>query len=56
MNIWHAVYNVLNNNIDETFKVSNDPVLVGWNQALELREIFNQITATSSCPTPVALL
>jgi hypothetical protein len=46
MNIRWAVYNVLDDNIDNAFKVSNDPNLIGWNPAMELREVFNQITAT----------
>jgi hypothetical protein len=36
MNIQRAVYNVLDDNIDYAFKVSDDPNLVGWNPAMEL--------------------
>ncbi len=56
MNIQQAVYNVPNDNIDYTFKVSNDPNLVGWNPAMELCNIFDQITTTYGRPTPAALL
>jgi hypothetical protein len=41
MNIQWAVYNVLDDNINDIFKVSNDPNLVGWNLAIELCNIFN---------------
>jgi hypothetical protein len=56
MNIRWAVYNVLDDNIDDAFKVSNDPNLVGWNPAIELCNIFDQITTTYGPPTPAALL
>jgi hypothetical protein len=56
MNIRWVVYNCLDNNINNAFKVSNDPALVGWNPSMEPREIFDQITATYGRPTPAALL
>ena len=56
LNIRRAVFNILDDNIDDVFKVSNDPALVGWNQSMEPREIFDQITATYGKPTPAALL
>jgi hypothetical protein len=56
MNIRWAVYNVLNGNIDDTFKVSNDPNLVRWNQAIELCNIFDQIMITYCRPMLAALL
>ncbi len=56
MNIRRAVFNILDDNIDDAFKVSNDPALVGWNQSMEPREMFDQITATYDKPTPAALL
>jgi hypothetical protein len=56
MNIQRAVYNCLNDNINDAFKVSNDPALVRWNPSMEPREIFDQITATYGHPTPAALL
>ena len=39
MNIRRAVFNCLSDNIDDTFKVSNDPALVKWNPSMEPREI-----------------
>ena len=54
MNIQRAVYNLLNDNIDDAFKVSNNPALVGWNPAMEVRDIFDQITSTYGRTTPAA--
>ena len=31
LNIWCTVYNLLDDNINDAFKVSNNPALVGWN-------------------------
>ncbi len=56
LNIRRAVYNLLDDNIDDTFKVLNNPALVGWNPTIEIREIFDQITSTYGRPTPAALL
>ena len=35
LNIRRAVFNILDDNIDDAFKVSNDPMLVGWNPSME---------------------
>ena len=56
MNIRRAVFNILDDNIDDAFKVSNDPMLIGWNPSMEPREMFDQITTTYGRPTPAALL
>jgi hypothetical protein len=56
MNIQWAVYNVLDDNIDDAFKASNDLNLVGWNPSMELCDTFDQITTTYGRPTPAALL
>ena len=55
-NMQRAVFNCLDNGIDDAFKVSNDPALARWNGSMEPREIFDQITATYGRPTPAALL
>jgi hypothetical protein len=55
-NIKGACFNMLDDNIDDTFKVSNSPTLQGWNQSMEIMEILDQITTTYGCPTPNALL
>jgi hypothetical protein len=56
MNIRRAVFNCLDDGIDDAFKVSNDPALTGWNASMEPREMFDQITTTYGRPTPAALL
>ena len=55
-NIRRAVFNCLDDGIDDVFKVSNDPALTGWNASMEPREMFDQITVTYGRPTPAALL
>ncbi len=47
---------MLDDNIHDAFKVSNSPMLQGWNQLIEIREILDQITTTYGRPTPNALL
>ena len=56
LNIRRAVFNILDDNIDDAFKVSDDPMLVGWNPSMEPREMFDQIAMTYGRPTPAALL
>ena len=56
INIRRAVFNCLDDGIDDAFKVSNDPALTGWNASMEPREMFDQIRATYGRPTPAALL
>ena len=56
LNIRRAEFNIHDDNIDDAFKVSNNPALVGWNQSMEPREMFDQITATYGKPTLAALL
>jgi hypothetical protein len=56
MNIRRAVFNCLDDGIDNAFNVSNDPALTGWNASMEPRDMFDQITATYGRPTPAALL
>ena len=35
LNIRRAVFNILDDNIDDAFKVSDDPMLFGWNPSME---------------------
>ena len=56
MTIRRVVFNCLDDNINDVFKVSNNLALVGWNPSMEPQEIFDQITATYGRPTPSALL
>ena len=45
-NIKQACFSMLNDNIDDAFKVSNSPMLHGWNQLMEIMEILDQIITT----------
>jgi len=56
MNIQRAVFNCLDDGMNDAFKVSNNPALTGWNALMEPREMFDQIMATYRRPTPAALL
>ncbi len=56
LNIQRAIFNILDDNIDDAFKVSDNPMLVGWNPSIEPREMFDQITMTYGRPTLAALL
>ncbi len=58
MNIQRVVFNCLDNNINDVFKVLNDLALVRWNPLMEPREIYNQIMTTygHSMPAAAALL
>lgn len=56
LNLRRAVCNLLDDNIDNAFKVSNYPTQVGWNLTMEVRKIFDQITSTYGQPTPAGLL
>ena len=55
-NIQRAVFNCLDDGVNDAFKVSNNPVLTGWNLLMEPMEMINQITATYGRPIPAALL
>jgi hypothetical protein len=55
-NIKQACFNMLDDNINDAFKVSNSSTLRVWNQSREIMEILDQITMTNGCPTPNALL
>ena len=50
------VFNFIDDNINDAFKVSNDPALVGWNPSIEPQEIFKQITEMYGHSSPAALL
>ena len=51
LNIQWAIFNILDDNINDAFKVSDNPMLVGWNPLMEPREMFDQITMTYGRPT-----
>ena len=55
-NIKRACYNMLDDNIDDAFKVSNNPALTGWNPSMNIIDMIDQLVTTYGRPTPVALL
>jgi hypothetical protein len=56
LNIKRASFTVLDDNIDDAFKVSNIPTIIRWNTTMEIMDIFDQLANTYGCPTPAALL
>ncbi len=47
--------NVLNNNIDDAFKFSPNPNLMGWNPLMEIVKIMDQLVMICGRPTPIVL-
>ncbi len=55
INIERACFIPLNANIDNAFKVSDIPTIVGWHAGMESRDILDQLSQTYGQPTPAAL-
>jgi hypothetical protein len=55
INIEQACFIALNANIDNAFKVSNIPTIVGWHAGMETRDILDQLSQTYGQPMPAAL-
>jgi hypothetical protein len=55
VNIERACYIALDASIDDAFKVSNIPTIVGWHAGMETRTILDQLSSTYGQPTPAAL-
>jgi hypothetical protein len=56
LNIKQACYNMLDDTVDNAFKVSNDPALTGWNPSMNIIDMLDQLVTTYGRPTPMALL
>ena len=56
LNIKRACYNMLDDTVDDAFKVSNDPALTGWNPSMNIIDMLDQLVTTYGRPTPMALL
>jgi hypothetical protein len=56
-NIYRAVYNTLDANVDNAFKVAppTTPPIIGWNMSMLLNNIFNQMMKTYGHPMPDAM-
>jgi hypothetical protein len=55
INIQQACYITLDASVDDAFKVSNIPTIVGWHAGVETRTILDQLSSTYGQPTPAAL-
>jgi hypothetical protein len=51
-----ACYNMLDNSINNAFKFSIDPYLMGWNPSMEIIKIMDQLVTTFGQPMPITLL
>ncbi len=49
LNIKRACFTALDNSINDAFKVSNIPTIVGWNRTMVIMDIFNQLANTYFC-------
>ena len=45
-NIKRACYNMLDDNIDDAFKVSDDPNLTGWNPSMNIIDMIDNLVTT----------
>ncbi len=54
-NIKCACFTALDASIDDAFKVSNNPAIVGWHAGMVTRKIFDQLSQIYGQPTPAAL-
>ena len=55
-NIKRACYNMLDDHINNAFKVLNNPLLTGWNPSMNIIDMLGNLVATYGRPTPMALL
>jgi hypothetical protein len=53
--IERAYFTALNANINDAFKVSNDPTIQGWHPGMRVIDILDQISTIYGQPTPVVL-
>ncbi len=55
INIERACFIALNADIDDAFKVSDIPTIVGWHAGMETQDILDQLSQTYGQPTLAAL-
>jgi hypothetical protein len=55
-NIKRACYNMLDDSVNDAFKFSPAPDLMGWNSSIEIIKIMDQLTTTYRRPTLTSLL
>ncbi len=54
-NINHACFCMLDNLVPNRFKVSNTPMLMGWNASMSIQDILNQLEGSYGKPSSGAL-
>jgi hypothetical protein len=55
INIKRACFIALDASVNDAFKVSNTPTIVGWHAGVETRAILDKLSQTYGQPTPAAL-
>ncbi len=54
-NIEHACFTVLDASINNAFKVSNNPTIIGWHAGMIVQEILDQLSMIYGQPTTAAM-
>jgi hypothetical protein len=54
-NIERACFNAVDTSINDAFKVSNNPTIIGWHRGMTVQEILDQLSTIYSQPTPAAM-
>jgi hypothetical protein len=54
--IYRACFKMLNDNIENEFKMSTNPHLTGWNSTMSIQDILNQLELAYGCPSGQELL
>ena len=55
-NINRAVVFMLNKCVPDQFKISNNPLLTGWNPSMSIKDILTQLETTYGQPDAAAIL
>jgi hypothetical protein len=54
-NIERACFTALDASINDTFKMSNDPMIQGWHAGMQVIDILDQLSTIYGQPTPAVL-
>jgi hypothetical protein len=54
-NIYRACFRMLNDLVPPSFKVSNQPALLGWNTTMSIETIMSQMESSYGKPSPAML-
>ncbi len=55
VNINRATFRMLDETVDDRYKVSNTPNLTGWNLSMSIREIIVQLTMNYGVPNAMVM-